>query len=718
MADPSPIWLIQQDEPCGDGKKKMVSDTSTLFAQAMGLQQQGDLARAEAIYQHILACVPRHYPSLRNLGLLYLDQDKTDLGIDHLEQALLQNPADTPIRFMLANTLMGLCRMEAAARHFQAILHRDPTHAAATYHLGLTLHALGDVAAAITTLQRALQLPGADREHILASLGMALRSADQPRDAEICYREILAREPNNPHIRNTLALLLQKMGRIEEARQEFETTLAAAPNLAMTWNNLAILCREQGQYEQAEHHYRTALRLDPNFFEAWNNLAIVLGDMGCAREAVEIYRQALAINPASARTHSNLIMNLHYLPESTAATLLAECRRFNQQHVAPLAGQLPPPTPDPDPERPLRIGYLSVDFKHHPVGFFWQPVMAAHDKNQFEIFCYSGVLKSDWVTQRLQGWADHWQPVREMDNLSLAHRIRRDGIDILVELGGHTEGNRLPLLGYRPAPIQMTAGGHFSTTGLEVIDYLVCDRFHAPPGTENEFSETPLRLPDGYICYAPPYYAPPVTDLPALATGYITFGCFNNQMKITPEVVALWAQILHRVPTARLVMHTRGFDDQKTRERYLEWFRLQAIDASRLELGGLLSHQNLLAAYGGMDVALDPFPYSGGLTTLEALWMGVPVVTLQGGYFCGRHSSSHLHNVDLAWLVTRSPEEYVETAVKLTNNLEELARLRHNLRVRMGRSPLCDGSRYTRNLETAYREVWRHWCANTQITSV
>ncbi|MBF0153501.1 MAG: tetratricopeptide repeat protein [Magnetococcales bacterium] len=712
MRDPHTALVEGTHNPEADPPTREMDESSlaSLCAQAMTAQQQQDFAEAERLYRLILLHAPRHAASLRNLGLLCLQKGHSEEAIPFFEQFLLLQPASVPIRFLLANTLLGHHRLEDATRHFQEVLHLDPTHAAATYHLGLALQGQGNLTAAITAFRRALTLPEADRGHILASLGAAYRSNGDLAEAETCYRAALDLEPDNHPLRNSLGLLLQERGQARQAIDAFQTILAAQPRTVMTWNNLGILFRKEGALDMAETCYRTALEIDPDFFEAWNNLAIVLGDMGYVEEAVAAYRKALAINPTSAKTHSNLIMNLHYMPASDAASLLAESRAYQQRHIAPLARQAPSHGNDPDPYRRLRIGYLSPDFRQHPVGFFWQPVMAAHNKGQFEIYCYSGVTQSDWITQRMQGWADHWRPVKELDDPSLARLIREDGIDLLVDLSGHTDGNRLPLFARRPAPIQVTAGGHCNTTGLEVIDYLVCDRFHAPPGAEVEFSETPLRLPDDYICYAPPPYAPPVSPLPALERGHITLGCFNNQIKVTPEVVSLWSAILHRLPGSRLIMHSAGLDDPKTRARYGGWFRAQGIDATRLELGGRLAHRALLAAYGEMDIALDPFPYSGGLTTLEALWMGVPVVTMTGRTFCGRHSTSHLSNAGLTALVTHSPEAYMDTVRELTHNPDGLAHLRTTLRRRMEQSPLCDGPRYTRNLELAFRNIWQQWC--------
>ena len=292
----------------------------------------------------------------------------------------------------------------------------------------------------------------------------------------------------------------------------------------------------------------------------------------------------------------------------------------------------------------------------------------------------------------------------------LFRSIRSDRIDILIDLSGHTRGHRLLTFARKPAPVQLTAGGHYDTTGLDAIDYLIADRFHAPEGAERYFSEALIRLPHDYICYEPPAYAPDVSASPSMQRGNVTFGCYNNLAKLNDEVITLWVKILEHLPSARLRLQTRELNDVPTGERIRGVFAERGIARKRVALHGHVPHEQLLAAYAEIDIALDPFPYSGGLTTLEALWMGVPVVTLTGQTFCGRHSTSHLTNVGLSELVTTTPEDYVAVAVALARDPERLRVLRQGLRERMAASPLCDAKGYTRDLEAAYREMWQKYC--------
>ena len=329
-------------------------------------------------------------------------------------------------------------------------------------------------------------------------------------------------------------------------------------------------------------------------------------------------------------------------------------------------------------------------------------------------FCYSGVIKPDAFTKSFYDYSDQWRNVCWIVDSELAEMIRSDHIDILVDLSGHTGGNRLLVFARKPAPVQVTAGGHYDTTGLDAIDYLISDSFHMPPGSQQYFSEELMNLPNCYNCYAAPQYVPPVRKLPATDLGYITFGCFNNLAKINPEVIALWSTILLVLPDARLELQTRGLEDTATRDRYRNLFESNGIAHDHVGLEGGVPHAVLLGRYDAIDLALDPFSNSGGVTTLEALWMGVPVITLTGHVFAGRHSTSHLSNVGLQEFVTNDPEQYVAVTTALARDTNRLQKLRSALRPLMAASPVCDAKGYTRDLEAAYRHMWQRWCGSRE----
>ena len=348
----------------------------------------------------------------------------------------------------------------------------------------------------------------------------------------------------------------------------------------------------------------------------------------------------------------------------------------------------------------LRLGFLSPDLGRHPVGFFLVCVLQSLSQQRQKTVCYSTRIIKDSLTHRLQSAASHWRDVNGLSNERLAEQICADGIDILFDLAGHTGGNRLLVFARKPAPLQITWIGYEGTTGLSAMDYLLADRYMIPEGRECFYREQVLRMPEGYVCYDPPQGAPPVGPLPAWERGEVTFGSFNNLAKITPEVVKVWAGILRRLPKGQLVLKYRGLGNASVQQRYRELFAGCGVDPGRLSLQPPSSYGEYLAAYQQIDVALDPFPFSGSATTCEALWMGVPVITCPGETFASRHGLSHLSNIGLRETIARTFDEYVELAVSLGGDLPRLAALRAGSREQMAASPLCDGQRFAADLMT------------------
>jgi predicted O-linked N-acetylglucosamine transferase (SPINDLY family) len=427
--------------------------------------------------------------------------------------------------------------------------------------------------------------------------------------------------------------------------------------------------------------------------------------MGQAEAGVRWMRRGLAAAPDDARIHSNLLMTLQYLPGIGAAEMLDEHRAWDAAHG--LAHRPPtPPVPRPGPPgRRVRIGYVSPDFRIHPIGYFLLGVVMAHDRERFEVACYATSAATDGLTRAFRERADRWVPCWQDSDAELAARIRADGIDILVDLSGHTDGNRLGTFARRAAPVQATWAGYVGTTGLSAMDYLISDHIHSPAGAERFAVERIARMPNGYVCYAPPLRAPEPGPPPALASGVVTFGCFNNAAKLNGGVVALWSRLLRGRPERRLRLQSARLDLPEAREPLVAAFEARGVDRSQLDIRGFVPPDDLVAAYREVDIALDPFPYSGGLTTLEALWMGVPVVTRPGERFCSRHSASHLTNVGLQGFVAATDEDYLGIAEAWSADLGRLATLRAALRERMLASPLCDWGGFTADLEALYRRL-------------
>lgn len=645
----------------------------TELDQALTHHQAGRLQDAEALYRKVLDAQPGHADALHGLGLLALQRGYASEAITLIEQAL----------------------------------HLKPRWAEAHSNLGLALQAQGDLKQAVVAYRQALTINPA-LGAAQTNLGLVLLEQNKAAEALVTLQQAAQINPSSADAHYNLGNAFAALNNMDAAIAAYERALALQPQHAEAYNNLGLSLQAQHRYVEAQTALERAL--GPKDPEPYNNLGAILVSQGRHQAGIERFRQALAMAPDYADAQSNVFQAMHYTPAFDAAAIYSEAHLWAAQHANPLAEHVRSHANDRTAQRRLRLGYVSADLRRHPVGAFFVPVFAHHDKRSFELYCYAGVRKPDDLTARFRVCADHWHEVASLDDAALAKQVRADKIDILIDLSGHTLGHRLLTFARKPAPVQVTAGGHYNTTGMTAIDYLISDRFHTPPGAARYFSETLIRMPNDYICYGPPECAPAVSAPPFARHGFITFGCFNNLAKVNEQVIALWAKVLQALPKARLKLQTRALNDASTRERYRTLFIAHGIETARLDLQGYVPHSALLAAYGDIDIALDPFPYSGGLTTCEALWMGVPVITLTGETFAARHSTSHLSNVGLPELVTATAEDYVATATALAQDSGRLTTLRQGLREQMAASPLCDAARYTRDLEAAYRGMWIKYC--------
>ncbi len=562
--------------------------------------------------------------------------------------------------------------------------------------------------------------------------------------AESGYREVLAADPDQPDARHLIGVLAYQRGELDQAMAEITRAIELDPNRAVFHGNLGNVYRDRGEPRRAVETFRRALRLKPDFADALSNLgntwidlkqtgralsayrqalkreperpearfgmANVFKHQGRAKEAADAFAKALAARPDSVRMHDNHLLALHYLPGITPTALREAHDAWYRRHGAPLTRQARTPETDPDPDRPIRLGLVSRDFGRHPVGFFLTPFVAARDRGELTLCCYADRRAEGEMTRWFRDRVDLWRTVVGMDDEALARRIREDRIDILADLSGHTAGNRLGVFARKPAPIQVAWIAYPDTTGLPAVDYIVCDRQVLPEGDEPWYVERPLRLPDGYLCYGPPATAPPVSPPPAVRRGFVTFGCFNNTAKVSREVVECWAAILRAVPGSRLALRSIPLDDRYIRRLYRRLFADNGVTPDRVDMDGTVSHYDYLAGYGGIDIALDPFPFPGGLTTCEALYMGVPVVSLAGETFVSRQGRSILSAAGLGDWVAATESDYQHLAISRANRIDDLARLRAGLRDQILASPLCDGPRYARAVTTAFRRIWREHC--------
>lgn len=501
-------------------------------------------------------------------------------------------------------------------------------------------------------------------------------------------------------------------GRLAEAEDICRRIIAHDPGNAETYCLYGVIARQLGKEELGLELIRKAIQADPAMAEAHYNLGIILAMRGSPEQAVASFSQALAIKPDYAEAYSNKLLVSHYLTAVSPAEMHAGHLGYAARFEAPLKPLWQPPGNSRDPEKKLKIGYLSPDFCEHSVAFFIEPVLAHHDRSRYEIFCYYNHTYQDAVTRRIMDSVDHFLPCREIPDDQLAARIRADGIDIMVDLDGHFSDNRLPMLARKPAPVQVTWIGYPDTTGLSAMDYRLTDAMADPAGkTEQYHSETLARLPGCFLCYAPPANCPDITSLPAKVAGRITFASFNNLNKINEKVARVWAGILQKLPTARLLIKGSIAIDQSLQERILHMFIDQGLARERIVLaqrkGTFFEH---MALYGEVDIALDTFPYNGATTTCEALWMGTPVVVLAGETHAARVGSSLLTAVGLEEMIATSEKEYIRIAVELASDQARLVALRKNLRHRMADSPLTEARRFTHTLEKEYRAMWRAFC--------
>lgn len=590
---------------------------------------------------------------------------------------------------------------------YRQILQAEPANAQVWYLLGAACQVRGELSEAEASYRQALS-HNPDFAEVHHNLGVVLATQRKLEEAVASFRQALRLDPRYPEALNGLGTALRIQGKWAESETYLRHALRLKADFAEAHYNLGNTLYDQGKLEEAVTHLQQAIHLKPTDPKAHNNLGGVYRDQGKIEEAVAAYQRTLALRPDHARAHSNLLYALHYYPAYGPQTVFAEHLHWAKRHAGPLAAEIRPHPVEPVPDRRLRIGYVSPDFRSHVVASFIEPILSAHDRAGFEVTCYADVASPDSVTQRLRGYVNRWRSLVGIADEQAAELIRDDQIDILVDLAGHTGGNRLLVFARKPAPIQVSHFGYPDTTGLPTMDYRITDARADPPGmTERFYTEKLFRLPEVAWCYRPPE-GPAVSDLPAFQKGHLTFGCFNNPAKVTVEAVTLWAKILTAVPGARLSL--LACQGKESHERlYREWSR-NGIEPERVTLVAKKPHEAYLKLCESVDLGLDPFPYNGAVTTCDMVWMGVPVITLAGMVYVSRQGVSLLTHLGLPELIAETPDAYVEIATQLAHDWAKLRDIRMGLRGIMRRSTLTDAKCFTRQLEDAYRRMWSKWC--------
>jgi predicted O-linked N-acetylglucosamine transferase (SPINDLY family) len=631
-------------------------------------------------------------------------------------------------------------RMDEARLAFQRILEADRGHAQALYMLGAIALSDGDTRSAMGLVHRAIALQP-DRADYRFSLGSLHASQGQLAEAIRNYKEALRLKPGVPEWQLELAGALAKAGRLSEALEVYRVKLAAGvpdarayfdlgnalqkqrrfkeaeeaferaalldPQSAGVHVNVAMARRDQERPVDAEPPARKAVELAPEMPQGWFALGSVLAKQARHAEAVEYYRKAIALMPDYDAAWSGLLFSMNYSERWTPREVYDVHLEWGKRFPAVPRGAV-----EASHRRTghrLRVGYLSPDYWQHPVAHFIEPVLQHHDRKRFEVFCYHSGTRQDEVTARLKKRPEHWEVLGEISDDDLERKLRADRLDILVELSGHTNGSRLSVLARRVAPIQVTYLGYPNTTGLAAIDYRITDARADPPGESDELHvEKLVRLPKSFLCYAPPQTGDNRGIAPFRRNGHVTFGSFNNFAKISPTSIRLWASILTGVAGSKLFIKTHGLQDPGLRALLIERFEGAGVAAERILIAApIASHREHMDTYNEVDIALDTFPYHGTTTTLDALWMGVPVITLAGDRHASRVGVSILSTLGLTEYVARVPDQYVALAVDLAGDAEKLDRYRRSLRERLASSPLTDGRDFTEKLEHAYLEMWK-----------
>ncbi|MBI3707931.1 MAG: tetratricopeptide repeat protein [Proteobacteria bacterium] len=650
--------------------------TDARLAAAMAHHRSGRLDEANGLYEQVLAANPDEAEALHLSALIALQRGEHDRAQARLGRAAALKPDDAVLLndFGVALRLGGRARDAAAAFARSGALKSD--YAEAWHNLGLTHRALGELPQAAEALRRAAAL-----------------------------------RPNSVPTHSALGIVLAALGDIAGACATFRRAVELAPDSPETHNNLGLALHHAGEGEAARAALERALAIKPDFADAVFNLGVVRQKAGDFAGAQECWQRTVAIDPRHAIGRVNLLFSLQYDPAATGESLLAVARDWDALHGHPADAFRDWPNAR-DPQRRLKIGYVSPDLRDHSCAYFLRPLFTAHDRGAVEVFVYAEVARPDAMSIVLRGLVDHWRATQHRPAPAVAEEIRADGIDVLVDLAGHSSGNRLDVFALKPAPLQGTWLGYAGTTGLSALDFRLTDARADPPGAEAQASERLIRLPRGFHCWQPPSWVSEPAPPPAMSAGHITFGSFNNVQKLSAPTIALWAEILRQVPDAHLVLKSNWLSRPAVADRLHAAFAAHGVARERVQMLAWIGEPHAhMAAYHRIDIALDTFPYNGTTTTLEALWMGVPVVTLAGIHHAARVGISLLGQLGLDELIAATPAAYADIATGLAGDADRRADYRAALRRRLAASPLMDARGFARDVEAAYRALWREWCA-------
>lgn len=719
-----------------------VDEESYCINYALVLEQRGDLDEALKLYEKALKLVPNAEELHYNLANLYNKKYDYQNAYTHYKQALKLSPADTNIEFQLGKSAHEIMNFEEAKNHLLNVIKKDPDNALAHSSLGMTLMRLQENKKAEEHLLKARELAPFDLK-VKGIYGNFLREIGRAEEAAQMLQEVMNSAPDNIDSLMSYGNSLSDSGRYPEAREYFQKVMQIAPEYyasyasmgmtysrtssktALEWYEKALAKKENaddvlslmsfslnqlGKNAEAEQCLRKAIKLYPDYAQHHQNLSNILLTAGKVRESLDEAIRANELNPDLNLVLSNIVFYMHYIPEYSSENIW----KFHQvyRNMYPFdKTKLPIYNTEVDPDKKLRVGLVSCDFRKHSVAYFIEPILRGHDKNKYELICYADVKAPDTYTQHLREKSDGWRNTIGYSYDKLAETIRADGIDILIDLAGHTADNRLPTFAQKPAPVQVSWLGYPDTTGLEQMDYRLVDEFTDTPESEKYSSEALIRMPGGFHCYSALRDAPPVAPTPSKEKGHVTFGSFNNLAKVSDETIFLWCKILENVPGSELLMKSLSLGDESVQAYTVSRFKEFGIDESRLKfIPRTASVGEHLQNYALIDIALDTYPYNGTTTTFEALWMGVPVITLHGPNHCSRVGLSIMTQIGLAELTASNPEEFIGRAVGLADAEDIREQLRASMRERMIHSPFLDEKGFLGKFEATLSAIWKNYC--------
>ena len=665
------------------------------------------------IKKHHLKAISPSDAEINNLLQLYQTGRYDDA--EKLAQLLTEKFSTHQFAWKVLGAVLGQTgRKSEAVNANQKSVQLMPQDAEARSNLGITLQELGRFEEAAASYKKAIALKP-DYAEAHSNLGNALTELGRFEEAEASLRQSIALKPDYAEAHSNLGITLQELGRFEEAAASYKKATALKPDFVKAHNNLGSALTEIGRFEEAEASLRQSIALKPDYAEAHNNLGNTLKELGRFEEAAASYKKAIALKSDFAEVHSNLLF-LYSGFNYDASQYLKEAHDYGCKITEAVTSQFSSWLCED--KQVLRVGLVSGDLRNHPVGYFLEGLLKKFSRSKLALFAYPTKLLEDELSLRIKPHFSAWRPLVGISDEAAAKLIHSDGINILIDLSGHTAKNGLPIFAWKPAPIQVTWLGYFASTGVAEIDYIVGDSYVTPVEEANHFTEKIWRLPESYLCFTQPNEDVDVVPLPALTNGSVTFGCFNKIERMSDKVVAVWGRILKAIPDSRLFLKGKTFSDDSMRDAIYRRFGLVGIGKERLILEGSSSRLKYLAAYNSVDIALAPFPYGGGTTSAEALWMGVPVIVKRGNHFLSHLGESIAHNAGLSNWIASDEDDYVTKAIEFSANLDDLAVLRSRLRAQVVSSPLFDAERFANHFENALREMWERWKEGTYPNSI